>query len=157
MRTTSGFWLASASSPACTEAWRVAPPIAGGSWRSSLTASLKTVVSSGFRTGCTAKICGWRQNGSIARKITVCPPIERYCFGPPEPARRPRPAATRIAAVRADFGIALNYWRFRVDEGARVGPAHSPYHAEDLKTERFQQLWEKHILLQCTCTIYRTV
>jgi len=31
IRTTSGFCAASASSPACTEAWRVAPPLAGGS------------------------------------------------------------------------------------------------------------------------------
>ena len=48
IRTMSGFWLASASSPACTEAWRVAPPFAGGSWRKPLTASLKIAVSSGL-------------------------------------------------------------------------------------------------------------
>ena len=74
---------------------------------SALTASLKIAVSSGLSTGCTAKICGWRQNASIARKITVWPPIERYCFGPPAPARRPRPAATRMAAVRSGLGMGL--------------------------------------------------
>src|SRR5882757_11086960 len=86
-----------------------------------LAAALKIAVSSGFKTGCTAKIWGWRQNGSIARKITVWPPIERYCFGPPEPARSPRPAATRMAAVRLSFDIGLNYGRFRVDEASVVG------------------------------------
>ena len=30
IRTMSGFALASASSPACTDAWRVAPPLVGG-------------------------------------------------------------------------------------------------------------------------------
>jgi hypothetical protein len=72
-----------------------------------LTARLNTAVSSGLRTGCTAKICGWLQNGSIAREITVRPPIDRYCFGPPEPARSPRPAATIMAAVRFWFGIVI--------------------------------------------------
>ena len=138
MRTMSGFWPASASSPACTEACRVAPPSAGGACGNALTAALNMAVSSTLSTGCTAKTCGWRQNGSIARKITVCPPIERYCFGPPEPARRPRPAATRMAAVRADFGMAINYWRFGVEEGSMGWSAHSPYHAEAVKTERFQ-------------------
>src|ERR1700716_2644461 len=66
-------------------------------------------------------MCGWRKNGSMARKITVRPPIERYCFGPPEPARSPRPAATRMAAVRLSFDIGLNYGRFRVDEASGVG------------------------------------
>ena len=103
---------------------------------SALTASLNIAVSSGFRTGCTAKICGWRQNGSIARKITVCPPIERYCFGPPEPARRPRPAATRMAAVRSGFGIGLN-WRFKglMREHGLVGAL--PLSCRGAKTERF--------------------
>ena len=32
---------------------------------------------------------GWRQNGSMARKITVCPPIDRYCFGPPAAGAQP--------------------------------------------------------------------
>jgi len=50
------------------EAWRVAPPFAGGAWRKSLTASTNIAMSSGFRTGCTAKTCGWRQNASMARK-----------------------------------------------------------------------------------------
>ena len=71
----------------------------------SLTASVNIAASSGLTTGCTAKICGWRQKASIAREITVLPPIERYCFGPPDPARSPRPAATMIAAVR--FGIVI--------------------------------------------------
>src|SRR5450631_2567391 len=110
--------------------------MAGGSWPSALTASLKTAVSSGFKTGCTAKICGGRQNGAIARKITVCPPIERYCFGPPEPARSPRPAATRMAAVRSgfgmdsitdDLGLIRKHWSL----------AHCPYHAMTTKPERF--------------------
>src|ERR1700730_13033619 len=91
-------------------------------------------VSSGFKTGCTAKTWGCRQNGSIARKITVCPPIERYCFGPPEPARRPRPAATRMAAVRSDLSIALNFSDVGLMRGAL---AHCPYHAVAGKTERF--------------------
>src|SRR4030081_4163427 len=86
-----------------------------------MTAALKAAASSGFKTGCTAKTCGWRQNGSMARKITVFPPIKRYCFGPPEPARSPRPAATRMAAVRLSFDIGLNYGRFRVDEASGVG------------------------------------
>src|SRR5882762_4678154 len=73
----------------------------------SLTASLNIAASSGLTTGWTAKICGWRQKGSIAREITVRPPIERYCFGPPEPARSPRPAATMIAAVRLGVGIVI--------------------------------------------------
>ena len=30
IRTMSGRWLASASRPACTDAWRVAPPLVGG-------------------------------------------------------------------------------------------------------------------------------
>jgi hypothetical protein len=105
IRTMSGFSAASASSPACTEAWRVAPPLAGGRWRNPLVAALNMAMSSGLSTGCTAKISPWRQNGSMARNITVCPPIERYCLGPPVPARRPRPAATRMAAVRSDFAM----------------------------------------------------
>ena len=35
----------------------------------------------------------------IAREITVRPAMLRYCLGPPDPARRPRPAATIMAAV----------------------------------------------------------
>src|SRR6201747_2728929 len=94
----------------------------------SLTASLNIAASSGLTTGCTAKICGWRQNGSIAREITVRPPIERYCFGPPDPARSPRPAATMIAAVRLGVGIVICQGNLREKPG--VGPAaHSPYHA----------------------------
>jgi hypothetical protein len=43
---------------------------------------------------------------------------------------------------------------FRVALGA---PAHSPYHAGGLKTERFLSPWEKQFLLQCTCAFDRTV
>lgn len=50
--------LASASSPACTDPWRVAPPFAGGWYRSPATASLKIAASSGLTTGCTAKDVG---------------------------------------------------------------------------------------------------
>src|SRR3954454_24753345 len=77
--------------------------------------------SSGFKTGCTAKIRGCALKGSMARKTTVCPPIERYCFGPPEPARRPRPAATRMAAVRSAFDIG------HFIKGSKIAP-NSPYH-----------------------------
>ena len=105
MSTMSGFAATRASSPARTEAWRVAPPLTGGAYCRPRTASSKTEASSGFTTGCTATTWGCLQNGSIARKITGCPPIERYCFGPPVPARRPRPAATRMAAVRGGFGM----------------------------------------------------
>src|SRR5262249_60761232 len=38
-------------------------------------------------------------------KPPVSPPIERYCLGPPVPARRPRPAATTMAAVRRDSAM----------------------------------------------------
>jgi hypothetical protein len=46
--------------------------------------------------------------------------------------------------------------------GALAAPAHSPYHAGGLKTERFPKwlgkaLWEKQFLLHCTCTFDRTV
>src|SRR3954453_16065755 len=92
------------------------------------TASLNIAASSGLRTGCTAKICGWRQNGSIAREITVRPPIERYCFGPPDPARSPRPAATMMAAVRLGVGIVI--WQAIPEKKLGVSPtAHSHYHA----------------------------
>jgi hypothetical protein len=40
--------------------------------------------------------------------MTVRPAIVRYCFGPPEPARNPRPAATTMAADLVDFVIRLN-------------------------------------------------
>src|SRR5580704_15516092 len=109
MSTMSGFAATRASSPARTEAWRVAPPLTGGAYCRPRTASSKTEASSGFTTGCTATTWGCLQNGSIARKMTGCPPIERYCFGPPVPARRPRPAATRMAAVRGGFGMGFGY------------------------------------------------
>src|SRR5262245_871838 len=35
----------------------------------------------------------------IARATTGAPPIGRNCFGTPSPARRPRPAATMMAAT----------------------------------------------------------
>ena len=135
--TISGLALASASSPACTEAWRVAPPLVGGAWRSELTASLKTVMSSGFTTGCTVAISGCRQKASMARRITVLPPTLRYCLGPPEPARSPRPAATRMAAVRSGLGMRLQglSGRIGIDGGAprRGLKPHSPYHAHRQK------------------------
>src|SRR3982751_1894813 len=87
----------------------------------SLTASLNIAASSGLRTGCTAKIRGWLQNGSIAREITVRPPIERYCFGPPDPARSPRPAATIMAAVRVGVGIVI-CWE-QAGQAPGLGPA----------------------------------
>src|SRR4030081_3884074 len=82
----------------------------------SLTASLNIAVSSGVTTGCTAKICGWRENGSIAREITVRTPIERNCFGPSEAARSPRPASRRIAAVL--FGIVICWEQSGVEHQA---------------------------------------
>src|ERR1700730_7836785 len=95
----------------------------------SLTASLNIAASSGLTTGCTAKICGWRQHGAIARELTVRPPMERYCFGPPDPARSPRPAATMMAAVRFGIGIVICQGQSK-EVKPDVGPvAHSPYHA----------------------------
>src|SRR4029079_2672343 len=93
----------------------------------------------------------------MARKITVCPPISRYCLGPPAPARSPRPAATRMAAVRSGLGI----WT-QIRNGTGVGRvsgalAHSPYHAEYGKQSDSHHLWEKRFLLQCTCTNDRSV
>src|SRR4051812_21913418 len=95
----------------------------------SLTASLNIAASSGLTTGCTAEMCGWRQNGSIAREITVRPPIERYCFGPPDPARSPRPAATMIAAVRLGVGIVIRWEQSGMERRHWPG-AHSPYHVD---------------------------
>ena len=103
----------------------------------SQTASLNIAASSGLRTGCTAKICGWRQKGSIAREITVRPPIERYCFGPPDPARSPRPAATMIAAVRFGVGIVICQGNRAVKPGVGPGGA-QPLSCRYVKTERFQ-------------------
>src|SRR3954469_1546656 len=100
-------------------------------------ASLNIEVSSGLSTGCTAKICGWRQNVSMAREITVRPPIERYCFGPPAPARSPRPAATIMAAVRFGGEIAIHKGR----APAEFSRGAEPYHAVPAKTERFHALW----------------
>jgi hypothetical protein len=94
-----------------------------------LTASLNIATSAGLRTGCTAKICGWRQNGSIAREITVRPPIDRYCFGPPDPARSPRPAATMMAAVRFGVGIVIGQGQSGWKDKALGPAAQSPYHA----------------------------
>src|ERR1700710_499926 len=94
-------------------------------------------MSSGFTTGCTAKTSGCSQNASMARKITVWPPMVRYCLGPPPPARRPRPAATRMAAVRLGLGIGLDDGRTEMRGGVAPSLAHSPYHAECVKTERF--------------------
>ena len=45
--------------------------------------------------------------GLVVSEMTVRPPIERYCFGPPDPARSPRPAATIITAVRFGVGIVI--------------------------------------------------
>src|SRR5260370_34145464 len=81
----------------------------------------------------------------------------RYCFGPPEPARSPRPAATRMAAVRGGFGIGLIYGRIGVDGGSIGRPAHCPYHAGAAKRNDSPSLWAGLILLQCTCKIARTV
>src|SRR3954452_14348103 len=64
-------------------------------------------MSSGFTTGCTVAISGWRQKASMARRLTVLPPMVRYCLGPPAPARSPRPAATRMAAVRSGLDMRL--------------------------------------------------
>src|SRR5947209_19363057 len=85
----------------------------------SLAASVNIATSSGLTTGCTAKIWGCRQKGSIAREITLRPPIERYCFGPPDPARSPRPAATMIAAVRLGIGIVIR-WAQSGEETGRL-------------------------------------
>src|SRR3954466_4660977 len=117
-------------------------------------ASWNIAASSGLRTGCTAKICGWRQNGSIAREITVRPPIERYCFGPPDPARSPRPAATMIAAVRLGVGIVVLGGIREVKPGVgRV--ADSPYHAGTGKQKDSRTA--VRILLHCTCKMGKTV
>src|SRR5712671_1803760 len=101
----------------------------------------------------------------MARKITVFPPIERYCFGPPAPARSPRPAATRMAAVRSGLGIVLNDGRLAVDVEEHRFAGAKPLSCWAAKTEQFRggcgkgpgRLWERHILLQCTCKIARTV
>src|ERR1700681_4106925 len=73
----------------------------------------------------------------MARKITVFPPIKRYCFGPPEPARSPRPAATRMAAVRSGFGMGLDTGVSEWTGGSIASLAHSPYHAGSRKAEQF--------------------
>src|SRR5471032_711546 len=73
----------------------------------------------------------------MARKITVRPPIERYCFGPPAPARSPRPAATRMAAVRSGFVIGLSYLRFRGWGGERWFAGAQPLSCRYAKKERF--------------------
>jgi hypothetical protein len=120
----------------------------------SQTAALNIAVSSGLSTGCTAKICGWRQNGSIAREITVRPPMERYCFGPPDPARSPRPAATMIAAVRLGVGIVICQGHPGGETGRWSGGA-QPLSRCHMKTEGFPIA--VRILLHCTCKIARTV
>src|SRR5437660_10088756 len=111
-------------------------------------------MSSGLSTGCTAKISPWRQNGSIARNITVCPPISRYCFGPPAPARRPRPAATRMAAVRSELAMGFNYDGLNYEQDGER-PRHlagRPYHAPRIKKRAIPlRCEERHILLHCTC------
>src|SRR5258708_37731961 len=100
-------------------------------------------VSSGFSTGCTAKTCGCRQNGAMARKITGCPPIERYCFGPPAPARSPRPAATRMAAVLLDFTMGLKIRVACAQALSRQRP----------ENRDIGHAWRKAFLLHCTCTL----
>src|SRR4051794_25501742 len=100
-----------------------------------LAAASNIAASSGLSTGCTANICGWRQKGSIAREITVRPAIDRYCFGPPEPARSPRPAATIMAAVRLDVGIGIRQGRAGMGYGAL------PLSCRIGKTERLHRLW----------------
>src|SRR6478735_3359242 len=50
-------------------------------------------------TTCVRAICGWTAKAATVRARTGCPPRRRYCFGPPSPARSPRPAATIRAAV----------------------------------------------------------
>src|SRR5579871_2457812 len=122
----SGFAAASASRPARTEACRVAPPLTGGAWRSPRTASSNITVSSGFTTGWTRDTCGCELNASIARKITGRPPMDRYCLGPPAPARRPRPAATRMAAVRGGVVMGVgnqSVWEQRSQRFAGWGQA----------------------------------
>src|SRR3546814_20930328 len=42
---------------------------------------------------------------SIAWAITAFPPIWRYCFGPLDPDRMPRPAATTNATTSADESL----------------------------------------------------
>ena len=117
-----------------------------------LTAWLNIAASSGLTTGCTAKIREWRQNGSIARQITVRPPIDRYCLGLPDPARSPRPAATMIAAVR--FGIVFCWEQSGVqDQGVACGA--QPLSCRYGKIERFRIA--VRILLHCTCKIGRIV
>ena len=118
--------------------------------------ALNIAVSSGFTTGCTANTSGCRQNASMARKITVCPPISRYCLGPPAPARSPRPAATRMAAVRSGLGIGT-----QIQDGSglrRVGRGAQPLPCRMRENRAIpDHLWEKQFLLQCTCTNDRTV
>ena len=100
------------------------------------TASLNIAASSGFTTGCTANTSGWRQNASIARKITVWPPIVRYCLA------RPRRREAR-ARLRRGWLLYARVWALDSitnDSGLKEGwgrLAHSPYHAECAKTERF--------------------
>src|SRR5579871_5051639 len=69
----------------------------------------------------------------MARNITVFPPIERYCFGPPAPARSPRPAATRMATLRRGLAIRPIIGDARL-LGTPSAIAQSPYHAGDWKT-----------------------
>ena len=66
---------ASASRPARTEAWRVAPPKAGGSTSSPSAAASKNSRSSGLITGCTRPTFGASTSINSVRRSMVSPPM----------------------------------------------------------------------------------
>src|SRR5215467_5559158 len=56
-------------------------------------------------TGWTAAIPGWVASAARLGRITGSLATRRYCLGSPLPARRPRPAATTIAATMPAMSV----------------------------------------------------
>ncbi len=135
-RTISGRFCESASSPARTDACRVAPPKTGGNIRISCVSLRTRSVSSRRTTGCTASMAGTLAKPSIERRIRDVPPIARNCFGKSPPARRPWPAATTTAATcdicvskrpvafTAFFSLRKRSWAYRVSFEQLFAPQH---------------------------------
>ena len=101
-----------------------------------------------FTTGCTANTPAWRLKASMARWITGTPPMVRYCFGPPAPARSPRPAATRTTAVRSDFAMRLENSVY--DEERNGEMTGMPLARQARKKRGFPGIVGNSILLHCT-------
>src|SRR5215831_10125636 len=85
-------------------------------------------------TGWTALIPGWLASAARLGRITGSLATTRYCLGSPPPARRPRPAATTIAATmpamsvskigNATMALAVCAWARKPDLGDGPGTFH---------------------------------